>query len=72
MTKIKVTVEIPDGKYCRESSLKQETVCNFFWESEDGDTGCCLLNESTFIEGDISQVPKFSDCSNRQLRVVKV
>ena len=64
MAKVKVEVEIPDGKYCREDRRNQETVCDFFWESEDGDTGCCLLRKSTFIEGDISQVPKFEDCPN--------
>ncbi len=63
--KYTVKVEIPGGKYCRDAG---GNVCDFFWESEDGDTGCCLLGKSTFIEGDISNVPKFDNCPSRQLR----
>lgn len=62
--KVKVKVEIPCGKYCRDTNLP-EFHCDFFWESEDGDTGCCLIgNSTTFIEGDISQVPKLDGCPN--------
>ena len=63
MARVKVEVEIPDGDYCRVERDGQ--ACEFFWEREDGDTGCCLLGETAFIEGDISQVPKFDGCPNR-------
>ena len=63
MTIVKVEAEILDGDYCR---LSNGNVCNFFWESEDGDVGCCLLGESIFIEGDNNQVPKFNNCPNKQ------
>ena len=57
--KYKVEVKILGGDYCRDDC---GNMCDFFWESEDGDTGCCLLSEATFIEGDMSNVPKFENC----------
>ena len=61
--KYKVEVEILGGYYCRDAC---GDVCDFFWESEDGDTGCCLLGKSTFVEGDGDNIPKFSDCPSCQ------
>ena len=55
-----ITVEIIDGKYCRDNNK----FCRFFWESEDGDYGCCITEESNFLEGDISQLPKLKGCPN--------
>jgi len=62
MSKIKVEVEILDGKYCRN----EDQVCRFHWENEDGNVGCCLLYKSRFFHGEIDTglVPKFDGCPN--------
>ena len=61
MSKIKLEVEISDGIYCKTDNTVK---CRFYMESEDGDTGCSLLDDWTFIEGDISSVPKMDKCPN--------
>ena len=62
MTKVKLEVEIPEGENCKTDN---GVNCQFYMESEDGDTGCSLLDDWTFIEGDISTVPKMKECPSR-------
>jgi len=45
--KVKVEVEIPDGKFCNP----EKGPCIFYWEDEDGYTGCSYLKKDSFIEG---------------------
>ena len=60
-TRLMYEIEVINGKYCRDGN----SMCRFYWENEDGDYGCCLLNETApFIEGDFDQLPKLQNCPN--------
>lgn len=59
-SKYTMEVEIWDGAYCRDGNR----FCQFYWENEDGDYGCTLLNETApFIEDEYPEkLPKLANC----------
>ncbi|MDP2730277.1 MAG: hypothetical protein Q8O55_07335 [Dehalococcoidales bacterium] len=61
MSKVKVEVEIPDGTYCNPATV---SFCPFWWESEDGDIGCGLLNVSKEEYREEAECIKFLSCPN--------
>lgn len=62
MTKVKLEIEILDGKYCFGENIL--TPCIFYWTSEDGEDGCGLLGKSKEQESNTIDCEKFDGCPN--------
>jgi PRTRC genetic system protein C len=57
--KVKVEVEILDGKDCWTC----DTLCPFYWQDDDGGEGCGYLGTSREINEEPGS-PKFEGCPN--------